>query len=40
MNGAAARLVRNGDKVIVIAYALYDEVELARHSPVIVVVDD
>jgi aspartate 1-decarboxylase len=29
LNGAAARLVHPGDKVIVITYADYDEVELA-----------
>ena len=30
LNGAAARLVHHGDKIIVISYAHYDEAELAR----------
>jgi aspartate 1-decarboxylase len=40
LNGAAARLVHTGDRVIVITYALYDEVELERHSPLVVHVDE
>jgi len=40
LNGAAARLVQPGDRVIVITYAQYDEAELARHEPRIVHVDD
>src|SRR6188508_2182917 len=40
LNGAAARLVHPGDKVIVITYAQYDEDELAAHEPVVVHVDD
>ena len=39
LNGAAARLVEPGDKVIVITYAQYDEVELAAYAPQIVHVD-
>ena len=39
LNGAAARLVEPGDKVIVITYAQYDEVELAAYAPRIVHVD-
>ncbi|HTL85000.1 MAG TPA: aspartate 1-decarboxylase, partial [Acidimicrobiia bacterium] len=39
LNGAAARLVEPGDKVIVITYAQYDEAELARYEPRIVHVD-
>ena len=39
LNGAAARLVQPGDKVIVITYAQYDEVELAAYAPQIVHVD-
>ncbi len=38
-NGAAARLVHVGDKVIIMAYALMDEAERANHRPQIVVVD-
>jgi len=39
LNGAAARLVEPGDKVIVITYAQYDVVELAAYAPQIVHVD-
>ena len=40
LNGAAARLVHPGDKVIVITYAQYDEEELANHEPRVVHVDE
>ena len=40
LNGAAARLVHPGDRVIVITYAEYDEAELDGFAPVIVHVDD
>ena len=36
LNGAAARLVHPGDKIIVITYAQYDEAELASYEPVVV----
>ena len=39
LNGAAARLVHPGDKVIVITYAQYEEAELAGYEPVVVHVD-
>ena len=39
LNGAAARLVQPGDRVIVITYATYDEAELASYKPKIVHVD-
>ena len=39
LNGAAARLVHPGDKVIVITYADYDEAELEGYEPVVVHVD-
>jgi aspartate 1-decarboxylase len=39
LNGAAARLVHRGDKVIVISYAAYDEAELERYEPRVVHVD-
>ena len=39
LNGAAARLVQPGDRVIVISYAEYDEAELAGYRPRIVHVD-
>ncbi len=40
VNGAAARLVHPGDKVIVISYADYDEAELEAYEPLVVHVDD
>ena len=40
LNGAAARLVQPGDKVIVITYAQYDEAELAQYAPQVVFVDE
>jgi aspartate 1-decarboxylase len=40
LNGAAARLVTPGDKVILLTYADYEEAELADHAPLIVHVDD
>ena len=40
LNGAAARLVQPGDKVIVISYAHYDEAELAQYEPIVVHVDE
>ena len=36
VNGAAARLVRNGDKIIIASFAAYDDADLERHSPVVV----
>jgi aspartate 1-decarboxylase len=40
LNGAAARLVHRGDKIIVIAYASMSEEEAAEYLPRIVIVDD
>lgn len=40
LNGAAARLVHPGDKIIVISYGSYSESELADFEPTIVHVDD
>jgi aspartate 1-decarboxylase len=40
LNGAAARLVQPGDRVIVITYAAYNEEELAEYAPLIVHVDE
>ena len=39
LNGAAARLVHPGDRVIVITYADYEDAELVTHAPTIVHVD-
>lgn len=40
LNGAAARLVQPGDKVIIISYAMMDEEEIARHQPKIAIMGD
>ena len=40
LNGAAARLVHPGDKVIVITYAEYEESELGEYAPKVVHVDE
>jgi aspartate 1-decarboxylase len=40
LNGAAARLAMVGDKVIIVAYATFDEVEARSFSPRVVLVDD
>lgn len=40
VNGAAARKVQKGDKIIIIAYAYYNEEELKNHKPQIVLLDD
>jgi aspartate 1-decarboxylase len=39
LNGAAARLVHPGDKVIVITYADYEDAELDGYAPTVVHVD-
>ena len=39
LNGAAARLVHVGDKVIIITYADYEREELEHHTPTVVHVD-
>lgn len=40
LNGAAARKVHKGDKIIIVAYATFDEKELETYKPVVVLVDD
>lgn len=40
LNGAAARLVHPGDRVIVISYAQYDEAEMAGYRPRFIFVDE
>ncbi|MBQ0798151.1 MAG: aspartate 1-decarboxylase [Porticoccaceae bacterium] len=40
MNGAAARKVQVGDRVIIAAYAQFTEEELARHDPKLVYLND
>ena len=39
LNGAAARLVQPGDKVIILTYAEYEPAELLGHVPLVVHVD-
>ncbi|MCC8936981.1 aspartate 1-decarboxylase [Bradyrhizobium sp. Arg62] len=39
LNGAAARLAMTGDKVIIVAYASFDEMEANAFKPCIVLVD-
>ena len=36
LNGAAARLVHTGDRVIVVSYGVYSESELSDHAPRVV----
>jgi len=40
LNGAAARKVHPGDKVIIVAYATYNEKELESYQPKVVILDD
>lgn len=40
LNGAAARQVAVGDRLIICAYAVYDEAELKDYKPKIVLLDD
>ncbi len=40
LNGAAARKAHPGDKIIIVAYALYKEEELENYEPTIVLVND
>jgi aspartate 1-decarboxylase len=40
LNGAAARLVHKGDKVIIVSYAQFNEAEAVTFRPKIAVVDD
>ena len=40
LNGAAARHVQKGDKVIIVAYASVDVNDATKHKPTVVFVDD
>jgi aspartate 1-decarboxylase len=40
VNGAAARLVRPGDKIIVASFGSFDQGDLEAYSPIVVHVDD
>ncbi|HEY3426294.1 MAG TPA: aspartate 1-decarboxylase [Negativicutes bacterium] len=40
LNGAAARMVQPGDKVIIITYAMMTEEEFRTFTPTVIIVDD
>lgn len=40
LNGAAARLVQPGDKVIIISYAMMSSEEAKRHKPIVAIMDE
>lgn len=40
LNGAAARKAQIGDKIIIMAYALYDIKELNSYQPEVILLDD
>ncbi len=40
LNGAAARKAMVGDLLIICAYSQYEDAEVARHQPVVVLVDE
>ncbi len=40
LNGAAARLVHPGDKVIIVTYAEFEETDALKHKPTVVLLDE
>lgn len=40
INGAAAHLVQPGDLIIIASYAVFEDHELAEHTPRVVLVDE
>jgi aspartate 1-decarboxylase len=40
INGAAARRVHEGDRIIVVNYGLLDETEIEKHTPKIILLDE
>jgi len=40
LNGAAARKVHKGDKIIIVAYASYNEKDLETYKPKVVILND
>lgn len=40
LNGAAARLVQPGDRVIIISYAMMDDEEAKKHQPKVAVMNE
>lgn len=40
LNGAAARHVQKGDKVIIVSYGIYSQEEAIKHKPIALFLDD
>ena len=40
LNGAAARQVQPGDKIIIATYAMFEQSEAQAHKPTVILVDD
>ena len=40
INGAAARLVSIGDRIIIVNYGLMSEAEIASHEPKVILIED
>lgn len=40
LNGAAARLVQAGDKIIIACYSYFEEAEAKNHQPIVLLLDD
>lgn len=40
LNGAAARKVQKGDRIIIVSYAWYDRRELQDHQSIVIYMDD
>ncbi len=40
LNGAAARHVQKGDKVIIVSYANFEQAEAINHKPIALLLDD
>ncbi len=40
LNGAAARLVQKNDLIIIASYAKYNEEEVKKHKPIILIMDE
>ena len=39
LNGAAARLVQPGDKIIIACYSMFDDAESKKHKPTVLILD-
>ena len=40
LNGAAARKVQLGDKIIIMTYCILNETEISKHKPTIILLDE